>query len=256
MKFKLVSVVVWSVLVLLAATMACSNDGAANMGTPTTVPRESTPAAAESEGSTGGQASSIVFPQHDAPLGTDRGGRYFAGQIVITKGCLRAEAPTHNAVDPRESWLLIWPGAFTLEAESGLVRIIDGHGSVAASVGDHVRLSRAAETYQQAMEQGLLKGLSEDCGEPYLLVGDEVTAFDPENEGTELRALGPRCPVSKAGNHNGVPDPHAGARHGRAGPERPMPYVGRFDVNNLAGPGSHLTPTVAWFKSAMERVRS
>ena len=191
MKFKLVSVVAMSVLVWLAAGTACGNDGAGNLGTPTTVPKESTRSPAESEGPTDRQASSMVFPQHDAPLGTDRGGQYFTGQIVNSKGCLRAEAPTHNAADPRESWLLIWPGAFTLEAESGLVRIIDGHGSVAASVGDHVRLSRAALSYQQAMEQGLLKGLSEDCGEPYLLVGDEVTAFDPENEATELRLSDP-----------------------------------------------------------------
>ena len=191
MKFKLVSIVALSVLVLLAAALACGNDGADNMGSPTTVPKESTPSASESEGLSSGQAPSIVFPQHNAPLGTDRGGQYFAGQTVISKGCLRAEAPTYDATNPRESWLLIWPGAFTLEAESGSVRIVDGLGRVAARVGDHVRLSRAALSYQQAMEQGLLDGLSEECGEPYLLVGDEVSAFDPENEATELRILNP-----------------------------------------------------------------
>ena len=41
------------------------------------------------------------------------------------------------------------------------------------------------------MEQGLVEGLSEDCAEPYLLVGDEVTAFDPKNEATELRLSDP-----------------------------------------------------------------
>ena len=191
MKFKLLSVAALSVLVLVAAALACGNDGADNLGTPTTVPKESTPPAAGSEGPTDGQASPIVFPRHGAPLGTDRGGRYFAGQIVITKGCLRAEAPTRNAASPRESWLLIWPGAFTLETESESVRIIDGFGRVAASVGDHVRLSRAAVNYQQAMEQGLIESMSEDCGEPYLLVGDEVTTFDPGNEATELRISNP-----------------------------------------------------------------
>ena len=191
MNFKRVSVAALSVLVLLAAAVACGTDGADNMGTPTTVPKELTPSAAESEGPTGGQASPIVFPQHDAPLGTDRGGHYFAGRIVISNGCLRAEAPTRIASNPLESWLLIWPGAFTLEAESESVRIIDGFGRVAASVGDYVRLSRAAVNYQQATEQGLIEGMSEDCGEPYLLVGDEVTAFDPENEATELRLSDP-----------------------------------------------------------------
>ena len=135
MNFKLLSVAALSVLVWLAAAMACGNDGDDNMGTPTTVPQESTPSASESEGPTVGQAPSIVFPQHDAPLETDRGGRYFAGRIVISKGCLRAEAPTRIASNPLESWLLIWPGAFTLEAESESVRIIDGFGRVRCKRG-------------------------------------------------------------------------------------------------------------------------
>ena len=191
MKFKLVSIAALSVLVLLAAAMACSNDGDDNLETPATGLKESTPQAAESKAPTGDQASSMVFPRHDAPLGTDRGGEYFAGRLVINKGCLRAEAPSRSATNPRSSWLLIWPGAFTLESESGSVRIIDGLGEIAAHVGDHVRLSRAAVTYQQAMDQGLVEGLSEDCTEPYLLVGDEVTVFDPKNEATELRLSDP-----------------------------------------------------------------
>ena len=36
-----------------------------------------------------------------------------------------------------------------------------------------------------------MKGLSEDCAEPYFLVGDEVTVFDPWNEATELRLSDP-----------------------------------------------------------------
>ena len=156
MKLKLVSIAASSILVLIIFTMACSND-------------------------------ELVFPRHDAPPETDRGGEYFAGQLVVSKGCLRAEAPSNDAADPRSSWLLIWPGAFTLEAESGSVRIVDGLGRTAARVGDHVRLSRAALSYQQAMDQGLVEGLPENCAEPYLLVGDELTTFDPRNEATELR---------------------------------------------------------------------
>ncbi len=133
----------------------------------------------------------MVFPQHDAPLGSDRGGEYFAGQLVLSDGCLRAEVPSNNATNPRQSWLLIWPSAFTLEAEFGAVRIVDGLGRIVARVGDHVRLSRAAVTYQQAMDLGLVKGLSESCAEPYFLVGDEVTAFDPRNEAAELRLSDP-----------------------------------------------------------------
>ena len=133
------------------------------------------------------QASSMVFPQHDAPLGTDRGGEYLAGQLVLSGGCLRAEVPTNTG----PSWLIIWPSTFSLEAELGAVQIVDRHGRNAAHVGDHIRLSRAAVTYQQARDRGLVKGLSEDCAEPYFLVGDEVTAFDPRNEATELRLSDP-----------------------------------------------------------------
>ena len=143
------------------------------------------------------QASSMVFPQHAAPLGTDSGGEYFAGQLVLSDGCLRAEVPSrggvpsNDAANPRPSWLLIWPSEFRLEEEFGAVRVVDGLGRIAAHVGDHVRLSRAAVTYQQAMDLGLVKGLSEACAEPYFLVGDEVTAFDPGNEATELRLSDP-----------------------------------------------------------------
>ena len=160
MKFRRVSIAASSILVLLAFTMACSSD-------------------------------ELVFPRHEAPLETDRGGEYFAGQLVVSKGCLRAEAPSNDAANPRSSWLLIWPSTFTLEVESGPVRIVDGLGRTAAHVGDHVRLSRAALTYRQAMDQGLVEGLPENCAESYLLVGDEVTAFDPKSEATELRLSDP-----------------------------------------------------------------
>ena len=190
-KSKLLSIAALFVLVLLSAAMACRNDGDDNLETLATGLKESTPQAVESRTPTDGQASTVVFPRHDAPLGTDRGGEYFAGRLVLTNGCLRAEAPTNDTTNPRSSWLLIWPGAFTLESGSESVRIVDGLGRVAAHIGDHVRLSRAAFSYQQAMERGLVKGLSEDCAEPYLLVGDEVTVFDPNNEATELRLSDP-----------------------------------------------------------------
>ena len=211
MKPKRVSIAALVVLLLLAAAMACSNYSDDNLETPATGLKESTPQAMESKAPTGGQASSMVFPRHDAPLGTDRGGEYFAGQLVISKGCLRAEAPSYDATNPRSSWLLIWPGAFTLEAESGSVRIVDGLGRIAAHVGDHIRLSRAAVTYQQAMDQGLVEGLSEDCAEPYLLVGDEVTVFDPKNEATELRLSDPDVLLLREKTVMGFPSLRAAA---------------------------------------------
>ena len=154
---------------------------------PTPTPAELPTAVAPTEG----QTSSIVSPRHGAPLGTDNGGEYFAGRLVTSNGCLRAEAPSRDATKPSLSLLLIWPEAFNLEAESGLVRIMDGQDRVIGRTGDYVRVSRASISYQQTFEEERIVGLSEDCEEPYFLVGDEVTAFDPRNEATELRLSEP-----------------------------------------------------------------
>ena len=142
-------------------------------------------------GCSSGQGNVVVmFPQHGAPLGTDNGGHYFAGRLALDEGCLRAEVPK-DANSPASSWLLIWPSAFTLDTEDGAVRIVDGIGRITAHVGDHIRLSRATVSYQEAQNQGLIQGLSEECAGPNFLVGDEVTAFDPNNEPTELRLSDP-----------------------------------------------------------------
>ena len=137
------------------------------------------------------QGSVVIFPRHDAPLGTDSGGQYFAAQLILREGCLRAEvSPNHDANDPG-SWLLIWPNGFSFATESGTVQVADELGQVVARVGDHVRLSRAALTFEQATERELVRGLSEDCADPYFLVGDEVSTFDPTSEATELRLSDP-----------------------------------------------------------------
>ena len=175
--------VIASLLVVVAA--GCSN-GQEYDQAPTEISLQHATPLADDD-----QASSMVFPQHDASLGTDRGGEYFAGQLVLSEGCLRAEVPTSDATNPLPSWLLIWPSTFSLEAEFGAVQIVDRLGRIAAHVGDLIRLSRAAVTYQSARDRGLVKGLSDDCAGPYFLVGDEVTAFDPKNEATELRLSDP-----------------------------------------------------------------
>ena len=174
-----------TILTLMTLT-ACSEPPQRQTPAPSATPQE-----IGSNTPTDGQATSILFPRHDAPLGTDRGGEYFAGQLVITEGCLRAEAPSYDATNPQSSRLLIWPGTFTLEEEPAPVRIVDGLGRIAAHVGDHVRLSRATVNYQDAMDQGWIDGISEDCEGPFILVGDEVTAFDPRNEASELRLSEP-----------------------------------------------------------------
>ena len=136
------------------------------------------------------RAAPVVFPRHNAPLGTDRGEQYTAGKLVLEGGCLRVEVPARGA-NPRMSRLVIWPDSFTFEEESGSIRIIDGLGRTAAQVGDHIRVSRAAVTYQQARVQEFIAEGVEHCAQPSTWAGDEVTVFDPENEATELRLSDP-----------------------------------------------------------------
>ena len=139
----------------------------------------------------GGQPSLVAFPRHDYPLGTDRGGEYLAGRLVLSEGCLRIEVPADNSDDIALSLLVIWPSAYKVEETSRTVRVMDGMGRTAARAGDHVRLSWAPATYQEAKPRELVTGLSEHCPDPSFLVGEEVTVFDPENEATELRLSDP-----------------------------------------------------------------
>ena len=190
MKPKLVSIAALVVLVLLAAAMACSNDSDDNLETPATGLKESTPQAKESKAPTGDQASSTVFPRHDAPLGTDRGGNTLLDGFVINKGCLRAEAPLTMPPTPDH------PGCSSGPAHSRSSRIwVSADNRWAWR--DRCARRRPCSTQPGRRDPsaghgpGLVEGLSEDCTEPYLLVGDEVTVFDPKNEATELRLSDP-----------------------------------------------------------------
>ena len=171
-----------TVIFLMMAVVAGCSDGQAPDHAAAEIAQSTDTSLANNE-----QGPVVIFPRHDAPLGTDSGGEYFAAQLILREGCLRAEvSPSHDANDPG-SWLLIWPNGFAFTTEPGTVRVVDELRRVVARVGDHVRLSRAALTLEQAAERELVRGLSEDCADPYFLVGDEVSAFDPRNEATELR---------------------------------------------------------------------
>ncbi len=134
----------------------------------------------------------VYFPQHDAPPRTDNGGLYFAGQLVLDNGCLRVGVPYDDAGNPQPSNLLIWPGAYRLSVENGAVSIVDELGRIAARVGDYIRLPfLEAVSYKEARDRGLIRGLPADCAGPYELVSNDITAFNPNNEPTELRLLDP-----------------------------------------------------------------
>ena len=173
------------VIILVGIMAGCGNDGASDQVTIS--PSPSPYASPTSQKS----APAVVFPRHDAPLGTDRGGEYFAARLVLREGCLRAEVSAQYDANHPGSWLLIWPDGFTWDSETETVRVVDELGRVAARVGDYIRLSRAAFTFQEAAERELVREMSADCAEPYFLVGDEMSAFDPGSEATELRLSDP-----------------------------------------------------------------
>ena len=134
--------------------------------------------------------TSVAFPRHDYPLGTDRGGDYFAGQLVLKEGCLLVEVPSNPNNAPWPARLAIWPISFSLDVESGTVRVTDGQGQVAAQVGDYVRISRAELTPENYKYAELIAGLPEHCPAGRTFVG-AVTVFDPKNEVTKLRLQSP-----------------------------------------------------------------
>ena len=94
------------------------------------------------------------------------------------------------------SALPIWPAGSVLSEEDGVIGMAVRDGETAALVGDHVRLSRATISFQEAEYQGFVRQMVEECTGPYVLVGDEVTAFDLENEPTELRLQEPDVDLS------------------------------------------------------------
>ena len=136
------------------------------------------------------QPPPVAFPRHDYPLGTDQGGDYFAGQLVLKEGCLLVEVPSNPNNAPWPARLAIWPSSFSLEQDSGAVRVIDGQGRVAAQVGDHVRVIRAELASEDHKHAELVAGLPEHCPAGRTFVG-AVTVFDPKNEITELRLQSP-----------------------------------------------------------------
>ena len=178
-RFRLGGLRLVGVILLMAVVTGCADGQPRDQAPPEITPRHDTLPANHNQG------GAIVFREHHRPLGTDTGGEYLAGRLALREGCLRVEVGSNNTANPGVSWWLIWPSGFNFQTHLGTVQVVDGQGRIVARVGDHIRLSRTA------FGSGLRKGLSEDCAVPYFLVGDEVTAFDPGSEATEIRLSDP-----------------------------------------------------------------
>jgi hypothetical protein len=142
-----------AVIILMGMMIGCGSDHAPDRGITNPSPGTDTSPMSNKP------ASVVVFPQHHAPLGTDRGGEYFAAQLVLKEGCLRAEVSSKYDPNDPGSWLLIWPNGFTFATESETVRVVDELGRVVAQIGDHIRLSRAEQATERELVIGTVEGL-------------------------------------------------------------------------------------------------
>ena len=133
-------------------------------------------------------AQIVGFPQYEGAPMLPEGSKF--GELIVVDGCLRLRRyPDPNYPDPDQnpvSLLLIWPENFTLTTKSDSVQIIDGAGLIAARVGDDVRFSGhgvCSEGWCGITDIGeidLRQPLPEGCPGPYWIVGEEVSAVDPD----------------------------------------------------------------------------
>ena len=85
---------------------------------------------------------------------TGGGWTTWPGSWPSKEGCLLVEVPSNPDNAPWPARLAIWPSSFSLDVESGTVRVFDGQGQVAAQVGDYVRISRAELTVPRIINTG------------------------------------------------------------------------------------------------------
>ena len=147
------------------------------------------------------------FPQHLEEIETNRRFPSYGVLVLGDDGCLRL------GKDPDASGgnLLVWPVGYHYAGDERTVRVLDHTGGVVAHVGDHIRISTIRNIWEPLPEPVvlLISGLrtqatvSEEALEhrrplrpenhPWLptecsgfwnakIVGDEVTAFMPDEE--------------------------------------------------------------------------
>ena len=88
-----------------------------------------------------------VFPTHDAPLKTNLGINYLAGELRVENGCLKLyrlgwDNPNRTVGDQlRDIWLPVWPPDFELRMDGGQGQVLDPEGES----GGRGRRNRAAQ---------------------------------------------------------------------------------------------------------------
>ena len=100
------------------------------------------------------------------PAGITDGGRL----IMDDKGCLRIK----DKGDEGPGYLLVWPPHYSLSAEGGEIRILDGKGRVKARVGDEIKVSGAGLESDKQLNQE--RDVPEECRRGvHWIVGERVS---------------------------------------------------------------------------------
>ena len=123
---------------------------------------------------------------HDAPLATNHGIDYLAGDLRMEDGCLKVyrlgwDTPNRTVNDQlRDIWLPVWPRGFQLRVTGDRGQVLDPSGEVVAETGDTVRLSGPSFWPKSAREE-LRESVPRACRLPFWTVGDEVSVITPDD---------------------------------------------------------------------------
>ena len=194
------------VLATVALAVSCANDYAGRKGPddqPGTAPPTPAPNATSSLGTpptairpvpevvtveASDEHEGTVLPRHDGVFPANRGDQYVFGELSVSGDCLRVSyADQTDREATRDGLLVVWPAGFASRLNGGVVEVTGTDGRVVAKVGQTVRLSgkKVSHESESVGEWDWVGGEAGQCGGPFWLVGDEVTAMAPGASGIE-----------------------------------------------------------------------
>lgn len=97
------------------------------------------------------------------------------GQLALRNGCLRLIS-SHDEADT--SYLIIWPGDYSVKEEADVLGIYDSQNQLLALVGDEVTLGGGEISQTEPLTDtvfGLREPTPPECPGPYWIMGDFVT---------------------------------------------------------------------------------
>ena len=195
-------------LFLMLATVAlatsCGNDDAGTMApvnppgptaaapaatsSPSTLPTAAGAAPSVVGDEASGELEGTVLPRHGGVFPANRGDQYVYGELSMSGDCLRVSYTDQTDREAtRDGLVVVWPTGFDTRISSGVVEAMGTDGRVVAMEGQTVRLSgkKVSRHSERVDEWDWHGGAAGQCGGPFWLVGDEVTAMAGQASGIE-----------------------------------------------------------------------